>query len=200
MLPSPPDRHPGSTRGRGAASGTAARTSLAPMMPMSAAQLFIDQSRRYLTDEYTPKIEACLERLTLEQIWWRPNESSNSIGNLVLHLAGNVRQWIVSGVGEAPDSRDRQAEFDQRVIQSGEQLSQILRAALTDVDRVLAGLTTDDLSGSRVIQGESVTVLSAIYHVVEHFGMHTGQIAFIAKLQLDADLGLSRDSKGRPWQ
>lgn len=170
------------------------------MMPMPIAQQFIEQSRRYLADEYAPKIEACLRRLTLEQIWWRPNESSNSIGNLVLHLSGNVRQWIVSGVGGAPDRRVRQAEFDERGMQSGEQLTQTLRDAIGDVDLVLASLTDEDLSGPRIIQGESVTVLGAIYHVVEHFGMHTGQITFIAKLQLDADLGLSRDSKGRPWQ
>lgn len=85
-------------------------------------------------------------------------------------------------------------------MQSGEQLTQTLRDAIGDVDLVLASLTDEDLSGPRIIQGESVTVLGAIYHVVEHFGMHTGQITFIAKLQLDADLGLSRDSKGRPWQ
>ena len=73
--------------------------------PLSAAQVFIDQSRRYLKDEYLPKIETCLDRLSEAEIWWRPNESSNSVGNLVLHLAGNIRQWIVAGVGGAQDRR-----------------------------------------------------------------------------------------------
>ena len=167
---------------------------------MSVAQTFIDQSRRYLADEYFPKIEACLALLSNEQIWWRPNESSNSIGNLVLHLAGNVRQWIVSGVGGAPDRRARQAEFDERTMHSGKVLTARLRETLEEVDHVLAGLTPDQLLEPRVIQSEPVTVLGAVYHVVEHFGMHTGQITFITKLQLDADLELSRDSQGRPWQ
>ncbi len=167
---------------------------------MSPAQAFIDQSRRYLADEYFPKIEACLARLSNEQIWWRPNESSNSIGNLVLHLAGNIRQWIVSGVGGAPDSRARQAEFDERAMHSGKELAAKLRETLEEVDEILAGLKPDQLLEARIIQREPVTVLGAVYHVVEHFGMHTGQITFIAKLQLDSDLELSRDSQGRPWQ
>ena len=167
---------------------------------MSAAQEFIDQSRRYLKDEYLPKIETCLDQLTDEQIWWRPNESSNSVGNLVLHLAGNIRQWIVAGVGGAPDRRTRQVEFDERAVHSGEELIAKLRETLDEVDGVLTNMTPDQLLEPRTIQREPVTVMGAIYHVVEHFGMHTGQITFITKLQVGADLGLSRDSQGRPWQ
>src|SRR6185436_5232970 len=79
-----------------------------------ASQAFIKESRRLLVEEYLPKIERCLEKLTDEQIWWRPNAESNSIGNLLLHLSGNARQWIVCGLGGAPDERVRQAEFDER--------------------------------------------------------------------------------------
>ena len=78
------------------------------------AQAFLDESRRYLLKENLPKIERCLESLTEEDVWWRPNEQSNSIGNLLMHLAGNLRQWIISGVGGADDVRQRAQEFDER--------------------------------------------------------------------------------------
>src|SRR6266513_5335215 len=75
---------------------------------------FISRSRYHLVEDFLPKIERCLERLTDQQIWWRANEQSNSIGNLLLHLSGNARQWIVCGLGDATDSRDRDSEFAQR--------------------------------------------------------------------------------------
>ena len=74
---------------------------------------FISQARYLLREEYLPKIERCLEQLSDEQVWWRANAKSNSIGNLLLHLSGNVRQWIVGGLGGAPDQRNRDAEFAQ---------------------------------------------------------------------------------------
>src|SRR4029077_18476942 len=77
-------------------------------------QLIIAEARRLLSQEYLPKIERCLERLNDEQVWWRPNPASNSIGNLLLHISGNARQWIVCGLGTATDQRQRQTEFDQR--------------------------------------------------------------------------------------
>src|SRR5262249_45454044 len=79
-----------------------------------AGRNFVDRSRAYLTDEYRIKIRRAVESLPPNALWWRPNEESNSVGNLVLHLAGNVRQWIVSGVGGARDVRDRAAEFAAR--------------------------------------------------------------------------------------
>jgi len=114
-------------------------------------------------------------------LWARPNEASNSIGNLMLHLAGNVRQWIVSGVGGAPDVRDRQSEFDQRAPIAVTDLVDRLEQTICDVDRVLASLSPADLHTRRTIQANDVTVLEAIYHVVEHFSMHTGQIILLAK-------------------
>src|SRR4026209_1187126 len=81
---------------------------------MNTAQAFLAQYREYLTGHYLPKIRAAVETLSEADLWWRPNEASNSIGNLMLHLTGNIRQWIVSGVGGAPDRRDRAAEFARR--------------------------------------------------------------------------------------
>src|SRR5438046_10534773 len=101
-------------------------------------QEFISRSRYHLIEDFLPKIERCLERLTDEQIWSRPNEQSNSIGNLLLHLSGNARQWIVCGVGGAADSRDRDAEFAQRTVIARGDLHSLLRRTVPDVDPTLA--------------------------------------------------------------
>jgi uncharacterized damage-inducible protein DinB len=156
---------------------------------MESGKAFIDQSRRYLKAEYLPKIERCVAQLTDEEVWWRPNEASNSIGNLLLHLAGNVRQWIVGGVAGLPNERRRQEEFDARATVPAAALLGDLRAALDEVDGVLAGLDPAVLLEARHIQGFPTTVLSAVYHVVEHFSTHTGQIAYITKLLKAGDLG-----------
>jgi uncharacterized damage-inducible protein DinB len=141
-----------------------------------------------LLDEYLPKIERCLERLTDEQIWWRANEETNSIGNLVLHLCGNARQWIVSGVGGETDARNRDAEFAQRETIARAELIRLLHATLADVGRVLNGLDPATLLERRTIQGSDVDVLQAIFHVTEHFSMHTGQIIMLTKMLTSSNL------------
>jgi uncharacterized damage-inducible protein DinB len=151
-------------------------------------QEFISRARHHLIEDYLPKIERCLDRLTDEQIWWRPNEQSNSIGNLLLHLSGNARQWIVCGVGGAPDARDRDAEFAQRDRIARDDLRSLLQRTLADVDATLAQLDTNQLVERRTIQGSDVSVLKAILHVVEHFSMHVGQILYITKLLSSSDL------------
>lgn len=161
---------------------------------------FIERSRHFLRDDFLPRIVTCLDKLGDEDLWWRPNEASNSIGNLVLHLAGNARQWIVAGVGGAPDVRKRQQEFDRRDPMPGAELKAHLRNAIEDVDATLARVTETQLLDPRLIQGYDTTVLGAIYHVVEHFSMHTGQILLLTKARTGADLGLYtvRDGIARP--
>ena len=148
---------------------------------MDIATAFITQSRRYLATEYPTKIQRCLDVLPADAIWRRDDETSNSIGNLLLHLSGNVRQWIVSGVGGAPDARHRRAEFDAREGDDGSALMECLLATVRDADAVLASLDAARLAERRTIQGRDVRVLDAVYHVVEHFSMHTGQIILLAK-------------------
>ena len=160
-----------------------------PDMDRETATALIALSRRYLR-EYLTKIRLSVSVLDDHVIWARPNESSNSIGNLMLHLAGNARQWIVSGLGGAPDARDRQSEFDQRAPLPVTVLIDRLEQTISDADRVLASLTSADLDTKRVIQGNDVTVLEAVYHVVEHFSMHTGQIILLAKARTGSDLAL----------
>lgn len=157
---------------------------------MTAGQVFIDRSRSYLTDEYLLKIRRSVAELPEPDLWWRPNAASNSVGNLILHLAGNVRQWVVSGIGGAQDDRERQKEFDAREGPDSRELLDHLEAAVRDADRVLSLLTTEQLLERRVIQGRDVSVLEAVYHVVEHFSMHTGQIIYITKQRGGADLAL----------
>src|ERR687898_3667030 len=96
--------------------------SSATNMESAVSGAFINTARNFLLDDYLPKIERCLEKLTDEQIWWRANEESNSIGNLILHLCGNARQWIISGIGSRPDTRARDAEFEEREVISRDEL------------------------------------------------------------------------------
>lgn len=151
-------------------------------------QSFITRSRYYFNEDFLPKIERCLDVLTDEQIWWRANAQSNSIGNLVLHLCGNARQWIVCGVGGAAGARDRDAEFAQREVIPREELTVLLKGTLRDVDATLSQVDSARLLESRTIQGLDVSVLDSILHVVEHFSMHTGQIILLTKLLTSGDL------------
>src|SRR5829696_6603486 len=152
------------------------------------SRAFIARASAFLLGDYLPKIERCLEKLTDEQIWWRANEESNSIGNLILHLCGNARQWIVCGVGSQPDMRNRDAEFEQRDAIAREELLTLLRATVADVEKTLHTLDPATLLERRQIQGHNVDVLEAVFHVTEHFSMHTGQIILLTKLLTASDL------------
>jgi len=153
---------------------------------------FVERSRSYLSGDYLPLIRRALARLGEEDLWWRPNAASNSAGNLVLHLAGNARQWIVSGVGGEADHRHRDAEFAAQGGQTRAEVLATLEQAVRDVDGALSRLDPAALGEVRTIQGREVTVMEAIYHVVEHFSMHTGQILYLVKLRTGGDLGLWR--------
>jgi uncharacterized damage-inducible protein DinB len=154
------------------------------------ALAFLAKSRSLITTDYVPKIELCLARLSDADIWWRPNEASNSIGNLVLHLCGNVCMWIIGGVGELPFERHRQREFDERKRMPAAELLSRLRGIVQHADEVMSAVTANGLLSRRTIQGYDVTVLDAIYHVVEHFSMHTGQIILLSKARIGEDLKL----------
>jgi uncharacterized damage-inducible protein DinB len=156
----------------------------------SIASTFLDKSRALITAEYVPKIERCVDRLSDADLWWRANEASNSIGNLILHLCGNVTMWIAGGVGSLPFERDRQREFDERQHIPGTELIARLRAVVRKADEVLGAVGPEDLLSRRQIQGYDVTVLEAIYHVVEHFSMHTGQIILLTKARTAGDISL----------
>jgi uncharacterized damage-inducible protein DinB len=155
------------------------------------AQHFINEARSYLSAKYLPKIESCLESLTDEDVWRRANSESNSIGNLLLHLNGSTRMWITSGVGGAPDWRDRQQEFDERAMLPRAELLAQLKQTVAEADGVLANVDREELLRRRLIRGEEVTALEAIFHAVEHFSMHAGQIIMLTKMRTGKDLKLT---------
>jgi uncharacterized damage-inducible protein DinB len=163
-----------------------------------AARVFLGTALEFLRGDYLPKIERCLEQLDDEQIWWRANPESNSVGNLVLHLCGNARQWIVSGLGGQKDNRLRDSEFAQVEVIPKSELVELLRNTLADVEAVISRLDPATILDKRQIQGTEVDVLHAIFHVTEHFSMHTGQIILLTKMLAGKDLRFYDFSTGIP--
>jgi len=148
---------------------------------------FIEASRVFLRNDYLPKLLHCVERMSDEDLWWRPNEVSNSAGNLILHLCGNMRQWIVSSIGRVEFNRDRDAEFAARGPVPKQQLVASLKQTLEEVDGVLASLKSERLLERFKVQKYETSTLQAVYHVVEHFGYHLGQILYIYKMRSGSD-------------
>ena len=157
------------------------------------SRLFVEFSRSKLMDQYWPRMRNCVESLTPEQVWWRPNEASNSVGNLLLHLNGNIYQWLVASFNRLDDTRNRPAEFAQRETIAPDAVLRRLGDTLQEASAVLSRLTEADLASTYHIQGYTVTGLHAVYQVVEHFGMHHGQILYITKLIRGQDLGFYRE-------
>ena len=143
-------------------------------------------------EQLCSRIQDCLGKLSEEQIWARGTENENAIGNLVLHLAGNVRQWIGAGVAGKPDIRERDAEFAARGDASAAELGDRLNTNVREAVEVIRGLTPERLAEMTTVQKYHTTVLEAVYHVVEHFAQHTGQIMFATKLFTGQDLGYYR--------
>jgi uncharacterized damage-inducible protein DinB len=155
--------------------------------------LFLDSSRKLLFEQHWPRIKTCVASLTTDQIWWRPNEASNSIGNLLLHLSGNVRQWIVATFNKDEDKRNRPAEFAAKEGAPAKELLDRLGATLDEAAHVLDRLTPAELLAEYDVQGYHTNGIYVVYHVVEHFGMHYGQIAYITKLLSAKDLGFYKE-------
>jgi hypothetical protein len=135
-------------------------------------------------DQAVLRIEHCTEQLTEEQVWWRPNEDMNSIGNLVLHLTGNVRQWIVAGLGGQADVRNRPAEFSERGPMAKAELLERLKSVVAEGKEVLARATAEDLLSKRRIQGFDKTGWGAIFDCLPHFKGHTQEIICLTRMQL----------------
>jgi uncharacterized damage-inducible protein DinB len=155
------------------------------------SRLFLDFSVDKLR-QLSSRIESCLGELNDEQVWARGGENENAIGNLVLHLCGNVRQWIGSGVGGRTDTRERDKEFSASGGVAAGELGARLRTAVEEAAAVIAALPPGRLAERIVVQKYDVSVLEAIYHVVEHFSMHTGQIIFATKMLTGSDLDFYR--------
>ena len=134
------------------------------------------------------RIKKCFDQLSDEEIWKRPNGNLVSMGNLVLHLCGNVRQYILFGLGGNPDKRLRQTEFDHQEIISKETLLEDMDQLMVEVQNVLRGLNPECLTQKYSIQGIDITGFGILMHVVEHFSYHVGQITWYTKLVKDMDM------------
>jgi uncharacterized damage-inducible protein DinB len=146
-------------------------------------QEFLEISRATLRDDYLPQLIKVVTELSDDDIWWRPNEASNSVGNLILHLNGNIGQWIVSSIGGVEFSRNRDAEFSEHGPIPKTELISMLTRTIAAADSVLVSIGEQNLLVRHQIQKFDVTALHAIYHVIEHFGYHLGQIVYVYKLR-----------------
>ena len=152
------------------------------------AKEFVEQSVSHL-NQNTPRIIKCLAQLSEEEVWHRPNENSNSIGNLILHLCGNIRQYAISSLGNVPDNRIRDLEFYTREGYSKSELIEKLTQTVDDAVMVINCSTKTNLLQPRLVQGFNLTGIGIIIHVTEHYSYHTGQIAYYTKMVKDRDLG-----------
>ncbi len=139
--------------------------------------------------ESLERIEACLEQLTVAETWEKPNEYLNSIGNLVLHLCGNMTQYILSSLGGLPDNRNRDVEFTASPGLQGKELAGMIRTVILDCRSVLNNLDDKALIRERIVQGFRLSGTGIILHVVEHLSYHTGQITFWTKYLKNKDMG-----------
>src|SRR5262252_11091794 len=135
-----------------------------PAASLPASLMFLRHSRFRLLEDYFVKIASAVDALDDEQVWRRPNESSNGVGNLLLHMSGNVRQWIISGVGGGEDTRDRAGEFAARGSVSKTELMELVKATLDEADAVLARIegervaTNSDAPLQRVCMAQAYEV------------------------------------------
>jgi uncharacterized damage-inducible protein DinB len=167
-------------------------------MENQLGELFRTAATRRL-QQFCGRIKECVDKLNEDQVWARGSENENAIGNLMLHLAGNVRQWILSGVAGQPDHRKRDIEFATRGDIRKDEMVTRLTDTVNEASAVIESLTPAQLLELRTIQKYDVSVLEAVFHVVEHFAQHTAQIVFATKMLTHEDMGFYKHlGKGAP--
>lgn len=156
---------------------------------MNVNQLLIKEVETRIIECGIYRIISCVEKLKEDQLYFRPNDNSNSINNQILHLDGNVRQWLISTMSAAADSRLRPNEFDSKNRKSKTVLIEILYDLERDIRKILVNMEAIDLTKRQTVQCYDESNLSIIVHVIEHFSYHVGQITYITKMLLDIDTG-----------
>jgi uncharacterized damage-inducible protein DinB len=156
---------------------------------MTVAKALLQEANRQLLEESWPRLLKAVPELSEEELWDRVNSQTNSVGNLLLHLNGNVRQWVLAGLGRAPDSRQRSKEFSERGPIASSELLARLEKTLKEASDVIEGLDEERLLETRRIQGYDINGVRALVHVVEHFSYHVGQITHMVKALKSIDLG-----------
>jgi len=148
---------------------------------MPIGELFLRDTVMRFRQEYLPRLDQAIAALAPSDLWWRPHDGVTSVGVLLTHLEGNVRQWLLSGLGDEPDQREREQEFEPGDEVDPGVLLERLKKTTQLACHMLDAMDTSRLAEPVEIQGFKMPVLSAIYHVLEHFGWHTGQITWIVK-------------------
>ncbi len=153
--------------------------------------VFVRECAHYLKEVYVPRLEAAVDALPQGDLWWAPHGSTLSVGVILRHLEGNVRQWILSGLAGAPDHRERASEFADPDDRDGHGLLAKLRETVGEAARAIEAIDDADLETPRNIQGMETTILGAVLHVVEHSSWPTGQAVWIAKARAGNDHGIA---------
>jgi len=139
----------------------------------------------YRLNESTRMISLCFDQLPEEDIWKRPNTNSNSIGHLIVHLCGNITQYVIASLGGLEDNRERDKEFAEEKTHSKKQLLEKLKSTLYRAKEIIQNISEEELLRKREVQGFTFSGIGILIHVTEHYSYHTGQIAFWIKLLKD---------------
>ncbi len=164
--------------------------------PAVFCDALVAETRRRLFEECIPRVKKCLDLLTEEEIWYKPNENSNSVGNIILHLCGNVRQWLGAGLGKLPKVRQRDEEFSTKGGFNKKEILEKLEKLQEMSEGVLSKVTYEDLLAVHEVQVYQETGLSILVHVTEHFSYHVGQITYFVKAKKDLDTGYYEEDLG----
>jgi uncharacterized damage-inducible protein DinB len=144
---------------------------------------FLQMVRSRLLDEFPGQIRACLDAMSEDDLWWRPNDQANAAGNLVLHLAGSNQFYLGHAIGGGPDVRERDAEFGARGERSKADVFAVYQSARATVQRVLDTLTPARLVETSMATGQSSSFARLLMHVTHHNALHIGQIVWVTKLR-----------------
>ena len=149
---------------------------------------FISQAV-FRLNENTARVEKCLKEFSEKEVWLKPNKSTNSVGNLILHICGNITQYIISSLGNEEDARNRDLEFKTSGGYNKSELLSKLNSTIQQAVKIIKSQREDDLLSVRSVQAYKLSGIGIIIHVVEHYSYHTGQIALWTKILRDKDLG-----------
>ena len=153
------------------------------------SEQFTTEIHRRIVEESIPRAIKCLDLLEEADIWFRPNESSNSVGNLVLHLIGNARQWVLAAMAGAQDRRDRDAEFAEHGPIPTDELQAQLASLGLELAAAIRLMTPERLTATYRVQGFDETGIGILVHVAEHFSYHVGQITYFLKARRNISAG-----------
>ena len=159
---------------------------------MTSSQEFKDQAV-FRLQEKKAHIGKCFAQIAGQDVWWQPNASSNSIGTIILHLCGNIGQYVIASLGRQPDQRKRDLEFSTKNSHNKEELLKMISDIIDQASTIVQGADEEELLRVRQVQGFSFSGLGVVLHAVEHLSYHTGQIAYLTKLRNDQQVGLYDD-------